>query len=108
MQTLDSAVAIIKFKPPFIRWANTCTADGNLYSKEFFADNSIAVVIPAYTFKSEARGYINTVWQDVFKYALTWWEGNEFLWPTERTRKMFGQWFEVKFVPMVLYFSHTQ
>jgi hypothetical protein len=103
METHNSAVAIIRFKPPFIQWANKYTPDGNMYSKEFFAEHSIAVIIPAYTFKSEAHGYINEIWKDIFREALKWWDANEYVWPRDRTRKMFGLWFDVVFAPTVIY-----
>ena len=97
METLHSAVAFITFKPLYVRWANTC-----IYDKAFFDEHRIAVLIPCYTFKLDASRYVNEVWEDMFREALKWWEGSEYLWPKDRTRKIFGQWFEVRFVPTVI------
>jgi hypothetical protein len=95
-------VALIRLKPPCIKWANACSADGREYSREYFEKSCTAILIPAYITEEEAQAYINTNWEEIFDEVLASWNTDKTLWPHNRTPDMFWKWFSVEFCSMVL------
>jgi hypothetical protein len=77
-------------------------ADGIERSREYFEDNRTAVLIPKQYGEKEARAYVNKMWDKLFEEILADWNDLEILWPQNRTKKMFHEWFSVEFQPTVI------
>lgn len=99
MYTIDRSVVIIRPKKPYAKWANNCAMGEGPYTVEYYENRSIAVLIPHFDAVTaiEAKRYVNRIWDDIFVEHLNRWTDNTLWWPTERTRKMFGEWFKVEY-----------
>jgi len=102
MHKLNHSVAVIRPRQPFIKWANSRSGDGREVSADYFKKDCTVVLIPTYGTEREALEHINKIWEDVFEEKLRSWDTQELLWPQDRTRKMFWQWFSVEFHPTLL------
>ena len=102
MEAVNRSVVIVRYKPPFIKWANSRMADGIERSREYFEDNRTAVLIPKQDGEKEARVYVEKIWNKLFEEILADWNNLEILWPQNRSKKMFHQWFSIEFQQTVI------
>lgn len=102
MYTINRAVAIIKPKQPYIDWANKLPDAKGGVSFDDFQDDCLAVLIAKYDTDQRAKEHINKMWKYIFEDELMGWSTNMSWWPKKRTKKMFWQWFDVKFHSVVI------
>ena len=78
--------------------------DSRKYSGKYFADQTIAALIPFYDAVTvrDVRKHVDIVWPNIFEEELRRWNPDELWWPKDRTRKMFGLWFKVEFHSIVI------
>jgi hypothetical protein len=103
MHAIKRSGVIIRPKPPFVKWANEHSLDGTEFSREYFEEEcTIIVLIPECTTTTEARTYIDGLWQGIFEEQLRQWNDNEWCWPRDRIQKIFKEWFSLEYCSSVI------
>lgn len=96
-----SAMQLI-YKQPFLDWVNSVdpSQSQDLTLEELSDDNDI-FMIPDFDDLIDAESWIEKRWHVLFDSMLFDWQTDEATWPKNRTYKMFGDWFEIKFHSLV-------
>jgi hypothetical protein len=93
-----------------MKWVNSISSDDTEYSSDYFKSAGSVILLadctrvagrPICTTKIMARSYVNNDWEGIFERELSSWNNDETLWPKNRTRKIFWQWFDIEFCPIV-------
>jgi hypothetical protein len=88
----EHSTIIVRYKTPFVRWANSRIADGVERTSEYFEENRTALVIKKCETVKEALDYLDSIWGRIFEQILADWNDLDILWPQNRTKEMFHQW----------------
>ena len=108
MEAINRSIAVIRPKAPFIKWANNWVGRGErTYTAEYFDNDCMVLLIPLMPIEpgqehTAGKRYIDSMWDAIFIEKLRRWNANEYIWPEERTRKVFGEWFKVEFHRLVV------
>ncbi|MCI0404776.1 MAG: hypothetical protein L0209_01665 [candidate division Zixibacteria bacterium] len=102
MRTINRSLAIIIPKQPFVDWANQLPDADFKVSLDDLQEDCLAILIPEYDTKDEAKAYIDELSEDLFEELLFDWCTEEAWLPQERTKELFWQWFEVALHSVVI------
>lgn len=101
--TIDRAAFILVPNQPFLDWINAVDPDRNCFTLEATREElNIYLVSPDQVETSrDVTAWIDKRWSLLFEHALREWFMEEAMWPTNRTLKMFHEWFDVQVHSMV-------
>ena len=108
MGLLNRSAVIIRSLAPYLAWAKrddtTHIADDVI---EDLRKAPHVYLLPEYEDAESEREVLEDFWPALFAAMLNCWLTDEQQWPKDRTRKMFGEWFDVRMYPVVedLYFD---
>ena len=94
---INRGAIILKCKQPFIKWVNAADPvekDPDITAADVNRDRTVYLVSDA-----DAENYeewVNLNYKVLFENVLYDWFTDESLWPKNRTKKMFDEWFDVK------------
>lgn len=96
MKSVNRYVAIIKPNQPYVDWINQLPDSEEMLALEGMQTDCTAILIPKFDDPEESQAFINAMAESLFEEELAGWCTDETLWPKNRTKKMFWQWFEVE------------
>ena len=88
-------------KQPYATWANSFDDDGPRLNLAEYRKDSNAYLVVDYAETGDARELVELYWDEIFEHELNAWMRDPSTWPSDRTLKMFWQWFDVEFASMV-------
>lgn len=92
---INRAALILRYKEPFIRWVNEVDPvddDPGITLAMANADSTIYLITEDDAESIEQ--WLSLNYQTLFESMLEEWYTDEALWPQDRTRSLFDQWFE--------------
>ncbi len=103
MDQLNRSAAIVKPLPPYLEWARAGDAEGLAESvfESLREGEPHIYLLPEYVYLSERKELLDAFWPAIFDRMLEGWVTDEALWPTDRTRQMFDEWFEVQMTSVI-------
>lgn len=105
--SINRSVLIINLKQPYIEWTKTLPDRTDMEKEspptveELNADPA-TYLIPEMLDDADFETYIEHSWVLLFELQLSGWIMDEKLWPKKRTRKMFNDWFDLKYSSLVV------
>jgi len=104
--TVNRAALLITPKQPYADWANQLPdrSEGEiaqLHTPESMSDEPAVYLIPEPPAHDNYK-YVNKNWAELFEMQLEGWYLDPDAWPTNRTKKMFDEWFDIKVSSLVL------
>lgn len=93
-----SAVVLVP-RQPFFDWLLTHDAD-TIIDDEIRTGN--IYLLPDYETKQEIEQWLKRNFAELFEEELFGWYTDETMWPTNRSFKLFGEWFSYSLFPMLL------
>lgn len=96
MKSVNRYVAIIKPRQPYVDWINQLPDTVERLAVEDLQMDCTAILIPEFDRPEESQAFINAIAEGLFDEELAGWCTDETLWPKNRTKSMFWQWFEVE------------
>ena len=94
---VNRVAVMLKCKKPFIEWVNTSDPydkNSNLTLEE--ANHECTVYLIHENDAENLEEWISLNFSPLFESELEGWYTDESLWPKNRTRKMFDEWFSVE------------
>tara|TARA_B100000315_G_C14222526_1_gene427147 strand:- start:187 stop:525 length:339 start_codon:yes stop_codon:yes gene_type:complete len=101
MNDTDYCVAIIKPKQPFLDWINRLSGPPKEMKLEDIREDCTTLLIPEFGGNDKALKYVLSKFEELFIQQLEGWDNEDEFWPTNRTKKMFLEWFDVEIHSMV-------
>ncbi len=94
---VNRAVILVKPKKPFIDWAKYVNTDNDLSDKEMEEefDEYNAYLIKEVDYDEELEKNIKKEAKYIFETELAGWSQDESEWPTNRSYKIFREWFQI-------------
>ena len=101
LDTINRGCLILKPRQPFIDWLNQTDSDEPIHLKEAREDVT-AFLIPDFDSNEEADLFVKNNYLSFFEQILEDWITDENIWPKDRTRTKFEQWFDIQIHSMVV------
>jgi hypothetical protein len=102
MYEINRSLAIIKPKQIFMDWLVRCIdplPEGMTLDE--LRKDATALLIPEFDDEESAFQFIYSNYDELFERELEDWIGDESLWPSGRTLKLFKEWFDIEIHSMV-------
>ena len=102
MTMLNRCAVLVRPRQPYLEWMGTDDADGT--AQEAFNDMYEDPVVFLYEDdkgERQPRSAIADFWPAIFEQMLSGWGEDRSSWPSDRTRRMFDQWFDCDFASEV-------
>ncbi|RXZ42140.1 hypothetical protein [Crenobacter cavernae] len=96
MYFVDRSVAVVKPKEPFMAWLNAVPGNDMDLTLDSLRADCTVILLPEFAEPEEAVGYVDEIFEQLFKMELASWYEDEALWPQQRTLKTFWEWFDVE------------
>lgn len=98
LPALNRSLLIIEMKQPFVDWLNSIRDKEELkkqvvYTLDDVNDELATYLIPEIFDADDFEAFMERFWIMLFELQLSGWMLDEKLWPKQRTRKLFDQWF---------------
>lgn len=106
---LERSVAVIKPKEPFLDWVNN--SFDNLETEltlESIRIDCNSYLIPEVAEIEDGVNFIDEKFVELFELELSAWSEEKNTWPTNRTLKMFWEWFDVEIHPVTIDISEPE
>ncbi len=99
---INRAALILKYKEPFIKWANECDPDDDEFTVTLEeANRERYVYLISDSDAENVEKWLKTNYRELFEWELEGWCTDESLWPEKLDYKLFKKWFEVECHSMV-------
>ncbi len=96
---INRAAVILTYKPPAVRWINDAdpyNEDPGIALQSVNEDRTVYLIAEQDADDSEAfEKWLSNNYSALFEAELEGWYTDESLWPKNRDRKLFNEWFEV-------------
>ncbi|OHB56611.1 MAG: hypothetical protein A2Y07_03605 [Planctomycetes bacterium GWF2_50_10] len=103
MQFINRSVAIIKPKEPFVGWVNSLDHKAGFeLTMEQLRSDPLCILIPEFENPSQAKAYIKTNYEEIWKWQLKAFWTDEKAYPGQRPFEKFMEWFDVEFCSEVI------
>ncbi|MHC4164618.1 MAG: hypothetical protein ACYSUM_21060 [Planctomycetota bacterium] len=102
MEMINRSAVIVKPRRPYLEWARADDSTG--VAEVVFEDlrrEPHVYLLPEYADPRSQREVLDEFWPQVFEAMLEGWLTDEALWPKNRTRTMFDEWFEIQMCSLV-------
>jgi len=101
--TLNRAAVILLPKQPALDWIRGVESTQPKLTLDELRKEPDVFLIPQkqIEFLEDAERWIYRRWQLFFETFLGDWYTDESMWPQQRTLKLFKEWFEIQFHPMI-------
>ncbi|MBW2293696.1 MAG: hypothetical protein JRG94_15500 [Deltaproteobacteria bacterium] len=102
MESINRSAVIVKPRQPYLDWAKEDDSTGvaELVFERLRSKPHI-YLLPDYFDPRSQKEVLDEFWPQVFEAMLEGWLRSETLWPSERTRAMFDEWFEIQMCSLV-------
>ena len=101
MNDTEYCIAIIKPKQPYLDWLMSLPDPPEDVTLEDARKDCTSVLIPEFPDNESALKFVLANYESIFRNELECWDGDESLWPSERTKELFLEWFDVEIHSMV-------
>jgi hypothetical protein len=101
MDSINRAIAIIKPREPYLDWARAVPDPIDISLDELRQDCT-ALLLPDFTYDTEAEAYLRSIYQEIFTVELAAWDTNPDEWPHNRDYATFRAWFDIELHSLVL------
>ena len=98
-EAIDRSAILVRPKQPFYDWINKVFKEDKPISE--LEENNIYLIREMRS-NEEIKKWIKKNFDKIFVNELNDWYTDESVWPTNRTHKMFTDWFDVEVHSMVL------
>jgi hypothetical protein len=103
IRSLNRTVAILRPKQPLLDWLHASPGpDLKLSLDDLRQGDNLALLVPEFDYLDDAREFILHNSELIFALELEGWFTDPKLWPPNRTREMFLEWFDVELHSMVV------
>jgi hypothetical protein len=102
MGVLNRSAVVIRPLPLYLDWAKQ--DDTTDVAERVFEDLRTAphlYLVPDNEDAASAGEVLDDCWPELFAARLNCWLTDEQQWPTDRTREMFREWFDVQMYPVI-------
>ena len=94
---INRAAVILKYKAPFIQWVNDADPYSNNPGITLESENKDSTVYLILEDDAEnLEEWISLNFKQLFESEIEDWYTDESLWPKNRTRELFDEWFDVE------------
>ena len=94
---INRAAVILKYKAPFIQWVNEADPYKDNPGTTLESENKDCTVYLILEDDAEKlEEWISFNFEQLFESEIEDWYNDESLWPKNRTRKLFDEWFDVE------------
>ncbi|MDA9761917.1 hypothetical protein N9C84_02485 [Desulfobacterales bacterium] len=94
---INRAAVILKYKAPFIQWVNDADPYKDNPGITLESENKDCTVYLILEDDAEnLEEWISLNYEQLFESEIEDWYTDESLWPKNRTRKLFDEWFDVE------------
>lgn len=93
---INRAAVILKYKTPFLDWYKKLSTDKNLEVTLESVNSDRTVYLISNDDADVYEQWIDLNYEDLFENELDEWFSDTSLWPQNRTREMFDEWFDVE------------
>ena len=100
MKEVNRSALVVKWKTPYVEWANGFDDGGPKLNPEDNKSANIYLVSETETI-GDTTAILRQVYNAIFESELSFWMTNEESWPKDRSFETFLQWFDVEFQEMV-------
>ena len=97
MEMINRSAVILRPKPPMLTWMkidDKCSLAEDVYSD--LNQTPTIYLLPYWESEEELGIVLNHCWSMLFETMLNGWVTEPDLWPQNRTRKMFEEWFTIE------------
>ena len=102
MYEINRSLAIIKPRQQFLEWlAGVLDPSAHEMTLEEMRRDATAILIPEFDDEESALHFVYSNFEELFERELEDWVGDESLWPSDRSLKLFKEWFDVEIHSMV-------
>ncbi len=98
---INRSLLLVRVKKPYASWANSFDDDGPRLNLAEHRKDANAYLVVDYAGTGDAGELVELHWEEIFEYELNAWMRDPSTWPSNRTLRMFRQWFDVEFASMV-------
>lgn len=101
--TLNRSLIVLLPRQPMVDWINLVDPNPSGISIEEVRheQNGFLVSSDKVETTEDAQRWVNKNWQMLFEHQLNEWYTAESMWPANRSLKMFKEWFEIRYHPML-------
>jgi len=101
--TINRAVIVLLPKQPALDWIKRIDPSPPNLTLDELRQESDAFLVrdERMEFPEDAERWVHRRWKMFFEMFIADWYIDESLWPQKRTLKMFKDWFEIQYHPMV-------
>lgn len=102
MFVVDRTVALVRPKQPMLDWLLAQPDNDVDITLEMLRTDCTVLLVPEGEEPEDAISYIDEIFGQVFEMELTSWYDETERWPTNRTLKLFWEWFDVEVHSLVI------
>jgi hypothetical protein len=102
MEMINRSAVIVTPRRPYLEWCREDDVEGLAESVfESLRAEPHIYLLPEYEDPESQHRVLDESWPRLFEAMLEGWVTDEALWPQDRTRAMFDEWFEVQMCSVV-------
>jgi tetratricopeptide (TPR) repeat protein len=102
VQTINRHAITIKWKQPFVDWANGLEEGGPKLRVDDQKNTGTVYLVPETNFEKDFPKNIKGYFSFIFEQELLSWSEDEKTWPRNRTYKIFQDWFVIIYSDLIL------
>ncbi|GJM22517.1 MAG: hypothetical protein DHS20C15_24320 [Planctomycetota bacterium] len=100
---LNRSAFLLRPHAPYLAWAKQDDDERNIAESVFqsLRERPQVFLLPEWVDPESQRAVLNEFWPALFESMLEGWLLDATLWPSDRTRERFDEWFEVTIISMI-------
>lgn len=103
VRLVNRTVAVVKPKQPMLDWLKASPGgDLDVSLESLRQDDTLALLVPEYDYLEDTREFVLLNFQLIFEMELEGWFTDPQLWPPNRTRELFLEWFDLELHSMAV------
>ena len=103
MDLINRSAVIAKPREPYLEW--TRLDDRDVLAEDVFESlrdgEPHVFLLPDYEMMDEREDLLDEFWPYIFDAMLEGWSTDPATWPKDRTKEMFGLWFEIQMTSVI-------
>ena len=98
---INRSIAIVTPKKPMLEWSRRVAEDPGAISADGISEPGL-YLLPDYNSENDKQSIIELFYDQIFTNELSWQNADESLWPGQRNRSLFDDWFEISLSNTIL------
>ncbi|HEY2381094.1 MAG TPA: hypothetical protein VGK48_07915 [Terriglobia bacterium] len=102
MREVNRSALILTAKPAFLDWVREVDASSSDLTLEDINEEPVIYLVPEFESDEEFAKWVEGHFDDIFQEQLAGWWTDQRLWPTDRSVRLFQNWFDCQSHSVVL------